>query len=186
MSERKLTIDGYEYTIALDHLSPFLLTDLLLDKLRSSAPSRIVTVSSSAHNMGRIDLDDIMLEKNWKPFRAYSQAKLANVLFTYELARRLQGTTVTANCLHPGVVRSGFGQDSKGVFNAGMALMRPFMISGEKGARTSIYLASSPQVENLTGKYFVKEKEKMSSSRSRDEESAKRLWELSEKLTGMN
>lgn len=185
MSERKLTVDGYEYTFALDHLSPFLLTDLLLDKLRSTAPSRIVTVSSVASSLGRIDLDDIMLEKNWKPFRAYGQAKLANVLFTYELARKLQGTGVTANCLHPGAVRSGFGMDSKGAFKAMNYALRPFMISAKKGARTSIYLASSPEVESVTGKYFVREKEKRSSTRSYDEVSAKQLWELSEKLTGL-
>jgi retinol dehydrogenase-14 len=186
MGERMLTADGYEYTFALNHLCPFVLTDQLLDILKATARSRIVTVSSSAHNFGHINFDDIMFEKNWKPFKAYGQAKLANVLFTYELSRRLKGTGTTANCLHPGVVRTGFGTKQKGPSKIGTAMIRPFSIGPMKGARTSIYLASSPQVEGISGRYFVREKEKRSAPETYDEAIAKRLWELSEKLTGID
>jgi NAD(P)-dependent dehydrogenase (short-subunit alcohol dehydrogenase family) len=185
MGERKLTVDEYEYTFALDHLAPFLLTNLLLEEHMLTAPSRIVTVSSGAHATGHMHFDDLMMEKGWTPFKSYSQAKLANVLFTYELARRLNGTGITANCLHPGGVRSNFGSNLGRAYRVGMALFRPFMISPEKGARTSIYLASSPDVENVTGKYFAKCQPKRSSKESYDLEEAKRLWEISEKLTSI-
>lgn len=183
LGERKLTVDGYEYTFALDHLAPFLLTNLLLDELTVAAPSRVVTVSSAAHRTGRMHFDDLMLEKGWTPFKAYSQAKLANVLFTYELARRLQGTGVTANCVHPGGVRTNFGHELGGAMKIGMAIFRPFMISPEKGARTSIYLASSPDVEGISGKYFVRSRPSESSRESYDVDEAKTLWEMSERLT---
>jgi retinol dehydrogenase-14 len=185
MKERMMTVDGYEYTFALDHLSPFLLTNLLLDTLKASAPSRVVTIATSAFNPGHINFEDLMYEKNWKPFKTYCQAKLANVLFTYELARRLEGTGVTANCLHPGAVRSNFGKDQKGLARIVTVLLSPAGISPEKGARTPIFLASSSQVEKANGKFFFKTKERRSPKESYDEEVAKRLWKISEELTGL-
>jgi NAD(P)-dependent dehydrogenase (short-subunit alcohol dehydrogenase family) len=182
--ERRTTVDGYEYTFALDHLCSFLLTNLLIDKLKASAPSRIINVSSSAHILGKVHFDDLMLEKGYSPFKAYGQAKLANILFTRELARRLEGTGVTANSLHPGLVKTHFGLDLKGVPRLGTSIIRPFGIGPEKGAKTSIYLASSPEVNGLSGKYFVQCKPAWSTKRSKDEDDALRLWEVSEKLTG--
>jgi retinol dehydrogenase-14 len=185
VGDRRLTVDGFEYTFALDHLSPFLLTNLLLDKLKSSAPSRVVTVSSVGHLAGTIHFDDLMLEKGYRPFKAYFQAKLANVLFTNELARRLTGTGVTANSLHPGNVRSHFGNELKGALLVGTYLIRPFEIGPARGARTSIYLASSPEVEGVSGKYFVRKKARPPSAEARDPAIARRLWEVSAKLVGL-
>ncbi len=185
LGERKLTVDGYEYTFALDHLSPFLLTNLLLDELKAAAPSRVVTVSSNAHFSGHMHFDDLMLQRRWSPFKAYGQAKLANVLFTYELARRLEGIGITSNCLHPGTVRTNFGRELGGTYGIGWAIVRMFLIGPEKGARTSIYLASSPEVEGISGKYFVKCKPRQSSRESYNLEEAKKLWDVSEKLTGL-
>ncbi len=182
---RRVTVDGYEHTFALDHLSPFLLTNLLLPSLKASAPSRIVTVSSVAHFTGSLHLDDLMMENGYSAWRAYSQAKLANVMFTYELARRLQGTGVTANCAHPGVVRSRFGQEASGLLHLGLVVLRPFSISARQGARTIIYLASSPQVEGVSGRYFAAMRPRQSSPASCDQRSAERLWEASEALTGL-
>lgn len=183
---RRLTVDGHEYTFALDHLSPFLLTHLLTDLLRSSAPSRVITVSSSAHYAGSIHFDDLMLERGYSAFKAYSQAKLANVLFAYELARRMQGTGVTSNCVHPGSVRTHFGNEASGLLHLGLVVVRPFELSPEQGARTSIYLASSPEVEGVTGRYFVRGRAHRSSPASYDEDAARRLWEASAKLTGLD
>ena len=149
---RHVTADGLERTFALNHLAPFLLTNLLLDRLRQSAPSRVVTVSSNAHAMGRIDFDDLQGERSYSGARAYNQSKLANVLFTYELARRLRGTGVTANALHPGVVRTSFGaEDPAGIQRLFVPLMRPFMKAPAQGAATSIHLASAPELEQVTG-----------------------------------
>ncbi len=186
VGDRRLTVDGYEYTFALDHLSPFLLTNLLLDRLKTSAPSRVITVSSAAHLAGTMHFDDLMLNKGYRPFKAYSQAKLANILFTYELARRLAGTGVTANTLHPGSVRTHFGDELNGPFRFGMYLVRPFEIGPRTGARTSIYLASSPEVEGVSGKYFVRNKPRRPSDKATDPEAAKRLWEISAKLVGLD
>src|ERR687894_2416746 len=147
---RHLTVDGLERTFAVNHLAPFLLTNLLLDRMTESAPARVVTVSSYAQAQGRIDFEDLQGEREYSGARAYSQSKLANVLFTYELARRLQGTGVTANCLHPGAVRTNFGSGVSGVFGFMVRVLRPLMISSEKGAETSIYLASSPEVEGVS------------------------------------
>lgn len=185
VSERRTTVDGFEYTLALDHLSHFLLTMLLMDIIKASAPSRIINVSSSAHTLGHIDFDDLMGEKKHGAMRAYGQAKLANLLFTYELARRLEGTGVTANALHPGVVRTNFGLGMKGRWRILLMLGKPFTINAKKGAETSIYLASSPEVTGTSGKYFVKKEEKRSSRESYDESVAKRLWNESAKLTGV-
>jgi len=181
--KRTLTVDGIETTFAVNHLAYFLLTELLLDVLEASAPSRIVNVSSAAHGGGRIDFDDLQHEKRWSSFKAYSDSKLANVLFTYELARRLAGTGVTANCLHPGVVTTGFGKNNPGLPRALITLAGPFMLSPEKGARTSIYLATSPEVEGVTGKYFDKCKAASSNKQSYDTGVAQKLWDVSEKLT---
>jgi NAD(P)-dependent dehydrogenase (short-subunit alcohol dehydrogenase family) len=182
---RRLTVDGFESTFAINHLGEFLLTDLLLDLLRASAPARIVNVSSRAHFRTGIDFDDLQGERKYRGFKAYARSKLANVLFTYELARRLEGTGVTANCLHPGVVRTNFGRVSDSAMGWGARVAAPFMISPEKGAKTSIYLASSPEVEGVTGKYFVKSKPARSSALSYNVEAARRLWDVSARLTGV-
>jgi NAD(P)-dependent dehydrogenase (short-subunit alcohol dehydrogenase family) len=185
-SKRITTADGLEMTFAVNHLAYFLLTKLLLDVLEASAPSRIVNVSSGEQRNGTIDFDDLQGEKGYEGPKAYSQSKLADVLFTYELARRLEGTGVTANCLHPGgriPVRTNFGSGVSGVFGFTVRALRPLMISPEKGAETSIYLASSPEVEGLSGRYFVKKAEARSSDASYDERLARRLWEVSAQLT---
>ena len=185
-SHRHTTADGRERTFALNHLAPFLLTHLLLDRLRESAPARVVTVSSGAQGMGRVDLDDLQCERRYSGQRAYSQSKLANVLFTFELARRLAGMGVTATVLHPGVVRTGFGGEDPGRF-VGLVtpLARPFMKSPEQGARTSIYLASSLEVEGVSGQYFADRRPRRASARAYDEQMAARLWEASARLVGL-
>jgi retinol dehydrogenase-14 len=183
---RHVTADGLEHTFALNHLAPFLLTDLLLDRLTQSGRARVVTVSSGAQNSGRIDFDDLQGERSYSGARAYSQSKLANVLFTYELARRLQATSVTANALHPGVVRTSFGaEDPGGVQRVFTPFMRPFMKGPAKGAATSIHVASSPDLEHVTGRYFVNSKPKRSSKRSYDGAVATRLWQVSADLVGL-
>jgi len=181
-SARMLTADGYETTFAVNHLAYFLLTVELLDLLKSSAPSRIVNVASDAHRAGRIHFEDLNLMNGYNGWKAYAQSKLANILFTYELARRLEGTGVTVNCMHPGGVNTNFFNNIKGVAGT---LVRPFTIfmrTPEKGADTVIWLASSPEVEGVTGKYFVDRKEKNSNPESYDGEVAARLWEVSEKM----
>jgi retinol dehydrogenase 14 len=185
-SHRHVTADGVERTFALNHLAPFLLTSLLLDRLTASAPARIITVSSGAHARGRIDFDDLQGVRNYSGQRAYSQSKLANVMFTYELARRLDGTGVTATVLHPGVVRTSFGGEDRAAYLAAMIrVARLFMKTPTQGAGTPIYLASSPQVEGITGRYFVNRKPKTSSKASRDTAAAARLWQVSADLTGV-
>jgi len=182
----RITADGLEHTFAVNHLAPFLLTNLLLERLVHSAPARIVTVSSGAQAMGRIDFDDLQAERDYSGQRAYSQSKLANVLFTYELARRLQGTGVTATVLHPGVVRTNFGMDDPTrLMRPLLRVVRPFMKPPARGARTSIYLASSPEVEGVTGQYFANSKPKRSAKRSYDAEAAARLWQVSAELVGL-
>ena len=185
-SERITTADGLEMTFAVNHLAYFLLTNLLLGVLEASAPSRIVNVSSGDHKNGAIDFDDLQGEKGYKGAKAYSQSKLANVLFTYELARRLEARGVSANCLHPGAgVRTNFGSGVSGVFGFTVRALRPFMKSPQKGAETSIFLASSKEVEGLSGRYFVKKAEARSSNVSHDERIARRLWEVSAELTDL-
>lgn len=184
-NERRESADGIEMTFALNHLSYFLLTHLLLDVLKASAPARIVNVSSNAHMGSGINFDDLEFKRGYMNFRAYAQSKLANILFTTELARRLQGTGVTANALHPGFVSSGFGRNDGSLMNIGMMLMRPFQISPEKGAETTIYLATSPEVEGVTGGYFSKRKPARTSSAARDQAAAERLWAISEQMTGV-
>ncbi|HEY7718626.1 MAG TPA: SDR family NAD(P)-dependent oxidoreductase [Pedococcus sp.] len=184
---RHTTEDGLERTFAVNHLAPFLLTNLLLDRLRESAPARVVTVSSGAQSMGRIAFDDLTGEHGYNGQRAYNQSKLANVMFTYELSRRLRGSGVTANVLHPGVVRTAFGAEDSGTWMRLMLpLVRPFMKSPEEGARTSIYLASAPEVDGVTGQYFANARPKRSSKASHDTAAAARLWDVSARLVGLN
>ena len=183
---RHVTVDGLEHTFALNHLAPFLLTHLLLDRLTHSAPARVVTVSSHAHADGRIDFDDLQGERSYAGARAYNQSKLANVLFTYELARKLQATPVTANALHPGVVNTSFGtEDPAGVQRLLVPFMRPFMKTPAEGAATPIHLASAPDLEQVTGRYFANSKPKKSSQRSYDKATAARLWQVSADLVGL-
>lgn len=184
---RHLTVDGLERTFAVNHLAPFLLTNLLVDLLTVSAPARVVTVSSGAQAMGRIDLADLQGERSYSGQRAYSQSKLANVLFTYELARRLRGRGVTANALHPGVVRSAFGAEDPGRAQRLLVpFVRPLMKSPERGAATSIHLACAPALEQVSGRYFANAKPKRSSRLSYDEELAARLWRASADLVGLD
>jgi len=183
--ERRVSPDGHETTFAVNHLAAFLLTNLLLPHLRASAPARVVNVASAAHLGGHIDFDDLMGEKGYGGWKAYAQSKLANVLFTQELARRLGADGVSANSLHPGVVATGFGKNRNGLLSLGVRIAAPFLLSARKGAETVVHLASSPQVEGVTGKYFAKCRPAASSGESRDPEVARRLWEASERLTGL-
>jgi retinol dehydrogenase-14 len=183
---RHLTADGLERTFALNHLAPFLLTHLLVDRLVESAPARVVTVSSDAQRLGRIDFADLQGERSWFGQRAYNQSKLANVLFTYELARRLHGTGVTATVLHPGVVRSGFGVEDPGRIQRVITPFMGLLKSPEQGALTSIHLASAPEVEGVTGQFFANRKPRRSSKRSYDEAGARRLWEVSAQLVRLD
>jgi NAD(P)-dependent dehydrogenase (short-subunit alcohol dehydrogenase family) len=183
---RHVTADGLERTFAINHLAPFLLTNLLLDRLKNSAPARVVTVSSNVQAIGRIDFEDLQGERSYSGARAYNQSKLANVLFTYELARRLQATMVTANALHPGVVRTSFGAEDPGsVQRLFTPFVRPFMKAPGRGAATSIHLVSAPDLEQVTGRYFATSKPRRSSRRSYDQAAAARLWQLSADLTGL-
>ena len=184
--KRQISVDGIEMTFALDHLGPFLLTELLLPLLQQSAPARIVTVSSRVHATGHINFDDLQGEKHYVGPRAYSQAKLANILFTYELARRLQGTGVTANCAAPGLVATNFGTNNSGLMSLCVKATKFVARSPEKGAETSVYLASSPLIEGITGKYFFDKIEKKSSNESYDEANALRLWDISAQMTGLS
>lgn len=182
---RILTEDGIEWTMAVNHFAPFLLTHLLLEPLIKSSAGRVVTVSSGAHKMGKIDLDGLTCPNHYLEFKIYANSKLANILFTKELARRLSETSVTANCLHPGVVRTNFGKSGTALFHAMFLLVWPFMISPEKGARTSVYLASSPEMKGVSGEYFNRRKKARTTKRAQDMAMAKRLWELSEKTVGL-
>jgi NAD(P)-dependent dehydrogenase (short-subunit alcohol dehydrogenase family) len=182
-SSRHVTADGLEHTFALNHLAPFLLTDLLLDRLRLSGPARVVTVSSNAQSMGRIDFNDLQGERSYSGARAYDQSKLANVMFTYELARRLRGCAVTANVLHPGVVSTSFGSEDPGRTQRLLVpFMRPFMKSPAEGAATSIQLASDPGLQQTTGTFFAHGKPMRSAKRSYDQATAARLWQVSADL----
>jgi retinol dehydrogenase-14 len=186
-AHRHVTADGLERTFALNHLAPFLLTNLLLDRLKTSVPARVVTVSSGAQSMGKIDFDDLMGERDYSGSRAYDQSKLANVMFTYELARRLEGSGVTANALHPGVTNTGFSsEDPLRVMRPLVALMRPFMRSPERGAETAVYLASSPEVEGVSGRYFADRKPKKTQASSYDTAITARLWQVSADLVGVS
>ncbi len=180
------TVDGLEMSFAVNVLAPFLLTNLLLDVIKASAPARIVNVSSNQQEANHLKLDDLQLEKSYRPMRAYAQSKLAVVLFTYELARRLEGTGVTANCLHPGFVATNIAQRDL-VLPARLAtkLIFRFGTSPEKGAKTSLYLATSPDVEGVTGKYFEKSVPRKSAPLSYDESLQQQLWKACAQLTGL-
>lgn len=182
---RKVSVDGYEMSVALNHLNYFLLTDLLLDMIKAGPSGRIVNVASRAHYGGHVNFDDLQSQHGYNGMRVYGMSKLMNVLFTYELARRLQGTNVTANCLHPGFVASNFAGNNGWFVRFGMRFMAG-RISVEDGAKCSIYLASSPDVQGVSGKYFNYDlKETRSSEESYDEAVAKRLWDVSEKLVAI-
>jgi retinol dehydrogenase 14 len=185
-AHRHLTVDGMERTFALNHLAPFLLTSLLLGRLTASAPARVVTVSSGAHASGRIDFEDLQGERAYSGQRAYAQSKLANVMFTFELARRVDGTEVTATVLHPGVVRTSFGAEDQAAYFALMArVARLFMKTPAQGAVTPVYLASSPEVEGITGRYFANRRPKTASKAAYDTTAAARLWQVSAGLAGL-
>ena len=185
LGERRTSADGFEYTFALNHLAPFLLTNLLREQLAASAPARVITVSSAAHRGARLDLDDVQLAGHFNGWRAYANSKLANILFTTELARRLTGTGVTANCLHPGTVNTGFGRDGSRLLRLGLDLGRRFLRTAGQGADTVVYLASSPDVAGATGGYYVNRKLRTPSRAARDQATARRLWEISAELTGL-
>jgi NAD(P)-dependent dehydrogenase (short-subunit alcohol dehydrogenase family) len=183
---RVVTSEGLELTFAMNHLGYFLLANLLLPALERGAPARIVNVASDAHRGGKLDFDDLQSEKGYSSFPAYARSKLMNILFSRELARRVKDRGITVNALHPGMVASNF-MAKPGLFGTlGHAFMRVFGISVEKGARTSIYLASSPEVEGVTGKYFAKCRERSPSRAAQDDEAARRLWDVSERLAGLS
>ena len=181
MTKRVLTADGFETTFAVNHLAYVLLTRLLLPLVTAAAPSRIVNVASEAHRRGTIAFDDLQGAKSYGGVAAYGQSKLANILFTYELARRLEGKGVTANCLHPGVIGTGIARNAPWPIGP---VWRLLFRSAESGARTSVFLASSPDAAGVTGKYFIDEKPVRSNRESCDPEIARRLWDVSERLTG--
>ena len=184
--QREVTVDGLERQFAVNHLAHFLLTNLLLPRLRAGAPSRIINVSSGAHARADLDFDDLQAEDHYDPQQVYSRTKLANILFTYELSRRLRGTGVTVNCLNPGVVDTGMLADYLGVARTGGAASSTFGATPDQGAETSVFLASSPEVEGVSGKYFEKRREIRSSRESYDEAAARRLWDISEHLSGLS
>jgi retinol dehydrogenase 14 len=184
-SKRTETPDGIETTLAINHLAPFLITNLLLDRLEGSVPSRVITVSSEAQRWGKMDFEDMQSRRKYRGFPVYGKTKLANIMFTYELAERLNGTGVTATCLHPGSVGTNFGQNNRGPMALFFRTFKPFMRSSEKGADTLVWLASSPEVEGVSGKYFFDRKEIDAKNVAHDPAARRRLWEISEELTGL-
>ncbi len=184
-SKRTETPDGIELTLAVNHLAPFLLTNLLLDLLEKSAPSRIITVSSEARRGTEIDFDDLQSERRYRAFRVYGMTKLANILFTYELAERLEGTGVVANCLHPGSVNTNFANDNRSLGTLLFRAFKPFMRTPEQGADTAVYLAVSPEAGKMTGRYLMDRKVISSYEEPHDVLAQKRLWEVSEELTNL-
>jgi retinol dehydrogenase-14 len=188
LNHRSVTADGFETTFAVNHLGPFLLTNLLLELLKHSAPSRVVKVTSTAFRRGRIDFDDLQAERSFSGIGAYNNSKLAIVLFTYELARRLAGTGVTVNCVHPGVVRGtalGRGERFALPVRVAWALLRPFMKSPERGATTSVYAATAPDLQGVSGRFFANSREARTSQASYDQALAERLWTVNAHLVGL-
>jgi retinol dehydrogenase-12 len=181
--QRQQSVDGLEATFATNHLAYFLLTGLLLPRLRASAPARIVNVASDAHRFGRLELGDLQNERRYRALRVYGQSKSANILFTQELARRIAGSGVSANALHPGGIRSNLGRSEGKALEAVRKVVGLFLKPPEEGARTSLYLACSPEVEGVSGRYYVKCRERTPAAHARDPELARRLWERSEELT---
>jgi NAD(P)-dependent dehydrogenase (short-subunit alcohol dehydrogenase family) len=184
MGKRRTTADGLELTFAVNHLAPFLLTTLLVERLTVSAPARVVTVASRAHRRARLDLGDLQQTRGYRGRRAYANSKLANILFTRELAERLAGSGVTANCLHPGVVATGYAREGTMLDRLGFRLARPFLLSPERGADTVVHLATAPEVAEVSGAYFADRRQITPSAAARDQTSARRLWQISEELTG--
>ena len=183
---RHTTADGLERTFALNHLAPFLLTNLLLNRLQLSGVARVLIVSSNAQAMGRINFDDLQGEHSYSGARAYNQSKLANLLFTYELDRRLQGTGVSANALHPGLVSTGFGSEDPGRAQRLLApILRPFMLTTAQGAATSVHIASAPDLAQVSGRFFAKRQPRRSSTASYDQATAAKLWDVSAEMTGL-
>ena len=183
---RSLTADGMERTFALNHMAYFVLTEALRQRLLASAPARIVNVASEAHRSAKLDFDDLQFERNYRGLTAYNRSKLCNILFTRELVRRLAGSGVTANCLHPGFVATRFGDENGGLFRVGLALAkRLFAISPEQGALTSVHVATSPAVEGITGKYFDKCALATPSAAAEDDAAARILWQHSARLAGL-
>lgn len=182
--KRTLTAEGFEISWATNHLAPFLLTNLLLEKMQAAESARIVNVSSEAHRLGQLSFQDLSCPNKYTAFTAYCDSKLANILFTNELTRRLELTNITANALHPGIVSTNFGQENSGSFKYLFQLARPFMTTPEKGARTSIYLAASPHTAGLSGCYFSKMKPIKSAGITYNPNISQRLWTLSEIQTG--
>ncbi len=185
---RSVTVDGYEATFAVNHLAPFLLTNLLLDTLKKSAPARIVNVASRAHRNQEIDFDDLMSEREYRVMRAYGRSKLANILFTRALAARLAGSSVTANSLHPGLIATGIGQTNAAArLGWKLIVMLRGGISVEEGAKTSVYLATSPEVEGLSSGYYVKCRLAQLQTRAEavTDVVGERLWKVSERLVGL-
>ena len=185
-TERLETAQGFEQTFGVNHLGPFLFTDLLLDRIKASAPARIVNLSSVGHHMAYrgMRFDNLQSTRRYSTMEAYGRSKLANILFTRELAKRLEGTGVTVNAVHPGPVRSGFGMDGdmKGIMGLGNKMIRPFEISAASAAKTSIYVAASADVEGKTGGYYVRSKPGHMSKKAKSDDEARRLWEVSEQL----
>jgi NAD(P)-dependent dehydrogenase (short-subunit alcohol dehydrogenase family) len=188
---RTVTEDGLETTFAVNHLAYFLLANLLLPRLAESAPARIVNVASDAHRFGRLDLGDLQSERAYRALpvlgamRVYGMTKLANLLFTDELARRVKDRGITVNAVHPGFVRSRLGENNGAPARAVLRLLRPFALSPERGAETSIHVASAPELEGVTGRYFVRKREATPSGAARDRTLARQLWEESARLSGL-
>jgi NAD(P)-dependent dehydrogenase (short-subunit alcohol dehydrogenase family) len=182
---RQLTKDGIELTWAVNHLAPFLLSKLLLPRLKESAPARIITTASQAHRGAHIPFDDLNAERSYRGFGRYGETKLANILFTTELARRLDGTGVTANCFHPGFVATGFNHNNGLLMDLAMMIVRPVSRSPQKGAETLVWLATSPHIANVSGGYFFDREQRPPSSQAQDTETAGRLWDTSERQCGL-
>lgn len=180
---RNVTGDGLEEVFQVNYLSPFLLTLLLTPRLKKSAPSRVLNVVSSIHT--HLDIDDLQEEKHYDGIRSYGKSKTALILFTFELARRLEGAGVSVNCVHPGAVRTQMGRDGGGLPGLGIRLIRPFVMSAEKAARAVVYVATSPELEGVTGTYFFKDRPRETSGQTKDEELSKKLWDQSLQLAGL-
>ena len=184
--ERTTTVDGLERSFALNHIAYFSLTGLLLDNLKAASEARIVNVASQASMMGTINFDDLQYEKSFKPFKVYAQSKLANIMFTYFLAEKIKNTNITVNCLHPGVVRTGFGKEVSGIWGFVFKQMAKLLRSAEKGAETIIWLASAKEIKYVSGKYFKDKKEIKSPKISYNKELQQKLWAKSEEISGIN
>jgi NAD(P)-dependent dehydrogenase (short-subunit alcohol dehydrogenase family) len=182
---RQLSEDGIELTWAVNHLAPFLLTSLLLDRLKASVPARIITTASGAHQGARVPFDDVNAERSYLSFGRYGETKLANILFTAELARRLEGTSVTANCYHPGLVATGFNRGNGLLTDIGMTALNLMARAPAVGADTLVWLATSADVANVSGKYFFDRQQRQPSQEAQDMQAARRLWDLSERQCGL-